>query len=266
MSEIPFFWVDAFTDRPFGGNPAAVCPLQAWLPDAVLQKLAWQHGLSETAFTVRLKSGAYQLRWFTPEREVDLCGHATLASAHVLINECGESSPIRFESQSGPLSVSKNDLNRLVLNFPSRPPNELESPEQYQGLLTALGVSNAVWVGKSRDFLVAFADESTVANISPDFQKMVNFSSSSVIVTAPGDTCDFVSRNFAPGYGIDEDPVTGSAHCTLTPYWAEQLGKSELHARQISARGGDLWCELMADERVAIAGNAVTYLRGTITM
>ncbi len=181
MSEIPFYWVDAFTDRPFGGNPAAVCPLEDWLPDEELQRLAWQHGLSETAFTVPIGSGRYKLRWFTPNTEVDLCGHATLAPAHIILNEGQEGSRVEFESQSGPL-------------------------------------------------FVVLSSEDAVASLQPDFESMVKYSKSSVIVTAPGIDRDFVSRNFAPGYGINEDPVTGSAHCTLTPYWENRLGKSSLHA------------------------------------
>lgn len=263
MSTIPFYWIDAFTNKPFGGNPAAVCPLDAWLPDETLQRMALQHGLSETAFFVRNPDDTFHLRWFTPAREVDLCGHATLAAAAVLFGQHSELAEIRFESQSGELQVRRTSEGRYELDFPSRPPVASDSEVSNAKLLGALGSTGAEWIGKSRDHFVVLANQAAVAALKPDFDRMVEFDTNSVIVSAPGDECDFVSRNFAPGYGIDEDPVTGSAHCTLTPYWSQKLEKDSLVARQISARGGDLWCTHEGD-RVKIAGHAVTYLKGQV--
>ncbi|MBT5901707.1 MAG: PhzF family phenazine biosynthesis protein [Opitutaceae bacterium] len=263
MAIIPFYWIDAFTTKPFAGNPAAVCPLEAWLPDETLQQMALQHGLAETAFFVPQADGSFHLRWFTPARKVDLCGHATLASAAVLFGQNDDLGEITFSSQSGALRVRRNSNGRFELDFPSRPPVEIQNENPVSELLAALGVDQAVWVGKSRDYLVVLSDQDAVAQLSPDFERMVKFDTSSIIVTAPGNDRDFVSRNFAPGYGIDEDPVTGSAHCTLAPYWANRFGKSALTARQISTRGGELWCTVDGD-RVRIAGNAVTYLKGQV--
>lgn len=263
MATIPFFWVDAFTDKPFGGNPAAICPLELWLPDEALQRMAHQHGLSETAFFVPELDGSYHLRWFTPAREVDLCGHATLAAAAVLFGQQPELDDIQFKSQSGQLHVKRDANGRYELDFPSRPPIVSESRDSDAKLLEALGISSADWIGNARDHFVVLSDQASVAALDPDFNRMVQFDTASVIVSAPGDDRDFVSRNFAPGYGIDEDPVTGSAHCTLTPYWAQRLDQKSLSARQISARGGELWCTLDGD-RVKIAGHAVIYLKGQI--
>ena len=264
---LPFYWIDAFTRRAFTGNPAAVVPLETWLPDALLKRMAWQHRLSETAFLVPLPGGGYHLRWFTPDlREVDLCGHATLASAHVLFNELGVSdTPLRFDSRSGPLTVTRDAAGRLELDFPARPPRPLPLDDLPAGLLDALGLSSALSAGLARDYLIVLRDQSAVAAVQPDFTRLAAYDAFAFIVTAPGDDCDFVSRFFAPRSGIDEDPVTGSAHCTLVPYWADRLERRSLHARQISARGGELWCELRGD-RVALAGHAVTYLRGTVAL
>ena len=264
MTRLPFYWIDAFTSHAFGGNPAAVVPLEAWLPDAELQQMALQHGLSETAYLVPMEDGGCQLRWFTPGREVDLCGHATLAAAAVLFTKFPDQDQINFSSQSGPLQVRRDTQGRYELDFPSRPPLPVASSEATEELLAALGVSSADWIGKSRDHFVVLPNQAAVAALTPDFARMKRFDAASVIVTAPGDDHDFISRNFAPGYGIDEDPVTGSSYCTLTPYWAERLQKKSLRARQISTRGGDLWCTL-ADDRVKIAGHAVTYLQGELT-
>ena len=260
---LPFYWVDAFTRKVFGGNPAGVCPLETWLRDDLLQKLAWQHGLSETAFMVRTGENRYDLRWFTPTIEVDLCGHATLASAHVLFNELGlPGTEIAFNSRSGPLVAAKEAANRLGLDFPARSVEKVPAADTLAAALRAapesIHFAQASW-------LAVFPRADDVRNLAPDQSALARLKPGRCIVTAPGDEpdVDFVSRFFAPDAGIPEDPVTGSAHCVLTPYWAERLGKRDLHAKQISARGGELWCS-MAGDRVHIAGHAVTYLRGEI--
>ena len=252
------YQVDAFTSHPFAGNPAAVVPLKEWLPDATMLAIAAENNLAETAYFVG-GDGNYELRWFTPEVEVDLCGHATLASAHVLYDVLKtESGPIRFKTKSGELVVTcKDDL--YVLDFPSRPPVETEVPA---GLIEALG-GKPEKILKSRDYFAVYPSQADVAALNPDFRALAALDVFAVIATAKGEDADFVSRFFAPGAGIDEDPVTGSAHCTLIPYWAEQLGKNQLFARQISKRGGELFCELIGD-RVHIAGRAVLYLKGEI--
>ena len=256
--KLEIYQVDAFTTVPFAGNPAAVVPLESWLPDETMLAIAAENNLAETAFFVGGNSD-YQLRWFTPEVEVDLCGHATLASAHVLYEVLKtESRAIRFQTKSGELTVTcKDDL--IVLDFPSRPPVETDVPD---GFIEALG-GTPVKVLKSRDYFAVYATQGEVAALNPDFKAISALDSHAVIATAKGDDADFVSRFFAPSFGIDEDPVTGSAHCTLIPYWAEQLGKTQLFARQISKRGGELFCELIGD-RVHIAGRAVLYLKGEI--
>jgi predicted PhzF superfamily epimerase YddE/YHI9 len=255
---LPIYQVDAFTSKLFAGNPAAIVPLTEWLPDTLLQSIAQENNLAETAYFVR-EGDAYRLRWFTPAVEVDLCGHATLAAAFVLRECLGYTGPrIDFDSRSGRLTVSCED-GRYWLDFPARPPVaiELETPIR-DGMgrppLAAL---------KARDHLLVYETQAEVAALSPDYARIAETDHFAVIATAPGDDCDFVSRFFAPRQGINEDPVTGSAHCTLTPYWAARLGKTKLTARQISARGGQLWCELHAD-RVRIGGDGVLYLRGEI--
>lgn len=260
----PFYWIDAFSRRVFGGNPAAVCPLEAWPADELLQQIARQNGLAETAYFVRTGEARYHLRWFTPEFEMDLCGHATLASAHVLWAERGEpASRVVFDSRSGPLVVTREEEARLSLDFPARPPKRLEPGAVPPALLDGLGVAPQ-WVGKSRDYLCVLADADAVMALRPNFSRLAELTDTvGVIVTAAGRDCDFVSRFFAPRAGVPEDPVTGSAHCTLVPYWAEQLGRTTLLARQVSARGGELWCTLAGD-RVHLAGHAVTYIRGEL--
>ena len=256
--KLPYYEVSAFTMNAFGGNQAGVCPLDAWLPDAVLQGIAANNNLAETAFTVP-HGDDFELRWFTPAVEMDLCGHATLAAASVLFNERGlNGSEVRFHSRSGLLSVARNG-DVLTLDFPSRPPTPTAAPE---ALIRGLGAMPKE-VLKSRDFLAVFASEAEVRALKPDFGVLKSLDCLGIIVTAPGHDCDFVSRFFAPGAGVDEDPVTGSAHCTLIPHWAQQLGKTKLFARQASARGGELFCELVGD-RVRIGGRAVHYLRGEI--
>jgi PhzF family phenazine biosynthesis protein len=259
--KLRLFQIDAFASRVFGGNPAAVVPLEAWLDDATLQAIATENNLSETAFLVGGK-GEYDIRWMTPATEVDLCGHATLASAWVVFHELEPGrSEVVFRSKSGPLPVVEKD-DRLALDFPSRPPEKADARRERLG--DALGRHPGA-VLAARDLMAVFAREEDVRALAPDMGKLVTFADAGVIATAPGHDCDFVSRFFAPAYGIPEDPVTGSAHCALVPYWAERLGKTILHARQISARGGELVCELRGD-RVEIAGHAVKYLEGTIEL
>jgi predicted PhzF superfamily epimerase YddE/YHI9 len=255
--ELRLFQIDAFTERRFHGNPAAVVPLPRWLDDAVLQAIAQENNLSETAFFVNEES-ALRLRWFTPVHEVDLCGHATLAAAHVILRvlEPGREE-VRFASRSGPL-IARARGEWLELDFPSRPPEPIDAPP---ALAAALGGA-PVEILAARDYFVVYAGEDEVPALRPDFQRLAALDRE-VIVTAPGRACDFVSRFFAPRAGIDEDPVTGSAHCTLIPYWSRRLGKRALEARQLSARGGELRCEDRG-ERVAIAGRAVGYLEGVI--
>jgi PhzF family phenazine biosynthesis protein len=258
MMELNIFQVDAFTRVPFAGNPAAVVPLDTWLPDETMQQIAAENNLAETAFFVRA-GDVYELKWFTPEVEIDLCGHATLASAFVLWNELGfEGERLVFKTRSGELSVA-GDGELFVLDFPSRPAAEIDIPH---GLAEALG-SSPQMVLKSRDLMAVYNTEAEVLALRPDFRAISDLDVHAVIVTAPGDTSDFVSRFFAPAVGVDEDPVTGSAHCTLIPYWAGRLGKNKLYARQVSRRGGELFCELFGD-RVKIGGNATLYLKGEI--
>ena len=257
---IPIYQADAFTDKLFGGNPAAICPLTEWLPDEVMQQIAIENNLAETAFLVKAGSG-HKLRWFTPEYEIDLCGHATLASAHILFTELGfEGDAIHFETVKAGTLIVKRNGDKYTMDFPSRPPIPIEPP---MGLKEALGEKEPVAFLRSRDYFLVYETEQEIKDITPDFFALSKMDTVGVIVTARGDNSDFVSRFFAPGAGIPEDPVTGSAHCNLIPYWAKILGKNELHAYQISARRGELWCELKG-ERVLMSGKAVTYLKGEI--
>jgi len=258
---LPIYQVDAFSSKLFGGNPAAVCPLDEWLPDATLQFIAAENNLAETAYYIR-KNGKFHLRWFTPGVEVDLCGHATLAAAHVIMDIRHEvpDGRVAFESRSGELIVNR-DGDLYALDFPARPPSE-RAPDAR--LFEALGATPKLLLG-ARDLLCVFDTEAEVRAMKPNMEKLAAVDCFAVIVTAPGTDCDFVSRFFAPARGIPEDPVTGSAHCTLIPYWAARLGKTKLFARQVSARGGELWCEHRGD-RVTIAGRAVKYLEGTIVV
>jgi PhzF family phenazine biosynthesis protein len=255
---LEIFQVDAFTKKVFGGNPAAICPLNEWLPAETMQKIALENNLAETAFFVK-KDDGYELRWFTPTVEMDLCGHATLASAYVLYELLGERADVlKFQTKSGLLTVEKKD-DLLVLDFPSRPAVACDVPD---GLIEAIGKTPKE-VLKSRDYLMVYESEEEVRAIKPNFAALLEIDTHAVIVTAKGSDSDFVSRFFAPEVGVFEDPVTGSAHCTLIPYWAEKLGKTKLFARQVSARGGELFCELVGD-RVRIGGNAALYLKGNI--
>jgi PhzF family phenazine biosynthesis protein len=258
--QLPIYQVDAFTGRVFSGNPAAVVPLDAWLPDPVLQAIAAENNLSETAFFVPEADGL-RLRWFTPATEVDLCGHATLASAWVLFEKLGVlGERIEFMTCSGPISVGR-DGDLVVLDFPSRPPKRRIAPD---GLAAALGAEPKE-VLAARDLVCVFADEAEIRALQPRMPALARLDVHAVCVTAPGEDRDFVSRFFAPRLGVPEDPVTGSAHCSLVPYWAKRLGKAELTARQVSQRGGELFCR-DAGERVHIAGRAVLYLEGRISL
>jgi len=259
--KLRLYQVDAFASRVFAGNPAAVVPLERWLDDRTLQAIANENNLSETAFLVG-GNGDYHIRWMTPEDEVDLCGHATLASAWVVFNEIEKGrTEVRFRSQSGPLRVSA-DGDRLALDFPSRPPAAADAA--LEALARALGSRPRAALA-SRDYMAVFETEDEVRALTPDMAAVAALDRMAVIETAPGRDCDFVSRFFVPSLGIPEDPVTGSAHCTLVPYWAERLGKARLFARQVSARGGELWCEDRG-ERVSIAGRCTKYLEGTIDL
>ncbi|MBN2433460.1 MAG: PhzF family phenazine biosynthesis protein [Acidobacteria bacterium] len=256
---ITMFQVDAFTDRLFAGNPAAVCPLDEWLPDEILRQIAAENNLSETAFFVPADQ-EFELRWFTPVSEVDLCGHATLATAHVLFRHLGfDRDLIPFRTrQRGRVHVERSG-DRLVLDFPAWAPVATKPPAS---LLAGLAPKPRQ-VFLSRDYLALYDHEDQIATLVPDYGALSRVDVTGIIVTAPGRESDFVSRFFAPREGIPEDPVTGSAHCTLAPFWAERLGKTELYARQLSPRGGELFCRLSGD-RVKIGGRAVTYLEGKI--
>jgi len=257
---LPLYQVDAFTDRVFRGNPAAVCPLPAWLPDATLQGIAAENNLSETAFFVR-EANDYALRWFTPTVEVDLCGHATLASGYVVMRFLEpQRQSVSFQTRkAGILAVSRRG-DMLVMDFPARPAVAVAPPP---GLLAALG-GRPREVLRARDHLIVYDSADQITALKPDLAALAKVDCWAAIVTAPGaNGVDFVSRFFAPAQGIPEDPVTGSSHCTLAPYWAERLGKTELKARQLSRRGGALTCTLNGD-RVSIAGRVALYLEGQI--
>lgn len=257
---IPIYQVDAFTDKLFGGNPAAVCPLEDWLDPAIMQQIAAENNLSETAFFTKKKK-LFELRWFTPKIEVDLCGHATLASAHVIFNHLGfDEEQIIFSSVSGELGVTRAN-NRLILDFPASPPSPADT---HEGLIQGLGMRPKE-VHKSRDYLALFESEADILSLKPNFDILGKLDCLGIIVTAKGKNSDFVSRFFAPAAGINEDPVTGSAHTTLIPFWAERLKKNVLHAFQLSERKGELFCEL-AGSRVKIGGHAVTFFIGEITL
>ncbi len=250
--ELPIYQVDAFASGPFRGNPAAVCPLEAWLPDALMQAIAEENNLAETVFYVPEGNG-YRIRWFTPAVEVNLCGHATLAAASVIAQP-----EVVFQSKSGELRVIC-EADRYTLDFPSNPARPAEEPA---GLFAAMGATpNQLLHGIYH--LCVFDTESQIRSLEPNMLALSKVEHSALIVTAAGDSCDFVSRFFAPRKGIPEDPVTGSAHTTLIPYWSDRLGKQKMFARQISKRGGELWCEDRG-ARVGISGQAVRYLEGRI--
>jgi len=260
--KLTIYQVDAFADKLFSGNPAAVIPLEEWLDTGLMQRIALENNLSETVFIVRPDDVEtdYAIRWFTPEVEINLCGHATLAAAYVLFNILNfNEAEIRFSSLSGILKVSKED-DLICLDFPSWKPERLDIyPDELSAILD---YEDFVGVYKYRDILVEMENEDAVRNCNPDFSLMKKHIDK-MIITAPGKKVDFVSRFFAPGAGINEDPVTGSAHSQLIPFWAEKLGKDKLHALQLSERGGELWCQ-QKDERVIMKGKAVFYMKGEI--
>lgn len=262
--DLQIYQVDAFTTQLFAGNPAAVVPLDNWIDDSLMQHIAAENNLAETAFLVPVNdaSNHWQIRWFTPAVEVPLCGHATLASAAVIQREFSPASwPIRLDSASGQLTVDV-DGDAFVLDFPA---NEAVSGDPPEGLAEALGVKIAECLMTEGFYMLTVADETAVRALRPDFSKIVSLTKDSIIVTAPGDSVDFVSRFFGPGIGIDEDPVTGAAHCVLTPYWSKRLDKKQLKARQISHRGGNLGCELQGG-RVLLRGHTTFYLEGKLTV
>jgi PhzF family phenazine biosynthesis protein len=262
--KLTLYQVDAFTDKLFGGNPAAVIPLKKWIPDELMQQLAMENNLSETVFFVSSKDKAadYDIRWFTPELEINLCGHATLASAYVIFEILKEKKKkIIFNSKSGLLTVSrKKDI--LEMNFPSWKPERMD--EYPAELLVSLGNPEIAGVYKNRDWLVELLNEDAIKKCQPDFTLMKK-AGEKIIITAPGKEVDFVSRFFAPTAGVDEDPVTGSAHAQLIPFWSYKLGKDKMKARQLSKRGGDIYCE-QKGERVIMGGQCVFYMKGDIEM
>ena len=262
---LSLFQVDAFTDKLFGGNPAAVIPLTAWLDEELMQQLALENNLSETVFFVPSSADGidYEIRWFTPAVEINLCGHATLASAYVLFNILGfDKSEIKFSCKSGILTITKKD-DLITMDFPSWKPGLLT--EYNPSLSEVLGDSTIKNVYQYRDILVELENEEAVKNCEPDFTLMKKHFDK-MIITARGNTVDFVSRFFAPAAGVDEDPVTGSAHSQLIPYWSEKLGKNKMHALQLSQRSGELWVEQVNDERVLISGRCVFYMKGEINL
>lgn len=262
--KLEIFQVDAFTSKAFGGNPAAVVPLQEWLPDETMMEIAAENNLSETAFFVR-NNGRYELRWFTPTVEVNLCGHATLATSHVIFKELKlENEFIKFHSdRSGELGVLKQG-DKLVMDFPAYSATKI-APNAAIALAVGM-VPLETWETQGNMVMLLFRNEADIRSIEPDMNALGKLPYDEVIVTAKGDgETDFVSRMFAPKLGIPEDPVTGAIHCSLIPYWAKELGKDNMFARQVSRRGGELFCELAGD-RVRIGGNAVLYLKGEISV
>jgi len=261
--KLDLYQVDAFTQGVFGGNPAAVVPLESWPADGLLQQIAAENNLSETAFTVPCEGG-FELRWFTPLVEVELCGHATLAAAFVLMTVLEpERRDVRyFTRRAGELSVRKLSERSLELNFPARVPARIDALE---GLGEALGAEPEALFTTEHFALAVFSTEEEILALEPDFRRLARTEPEAVIVSAPGSDCDFVSRMFAPRVGIDEDPVTGSAHCVLAPFWSERLSRNPLTARQLSKRGGELLCEVKGD-RVRISGSAALYMHGTVVL
>ncbi|WP_100657671.1 PhzF family phenazine biosynthesis protein [Alteromonas flava] len=258
--QLPIFQVDAFTTKIFGGNPAAVCPLNEWLNDSTLQQIAEENNLSETAFIV-IKQNTIELRWFTPEAEVDLCGHATLAAAHVIrTQQLSDANPLCFQTRSGELLVH-HERDHYVMDFPSTLVHKCQPPKH---LLQALG-EGVVGAYQGFDYLVEMDTEARITALKPDFSLLSKLDLRGVIVTARGQDVDFVSRCFFPKLRVNEDPVTGSAHCQLAPFWAERLNQQRLQAEQKSQRGGRVMCEVQG-ARVLLAGHAVSYLQGTITL
>lgn len=258
--KLQIYQIDAFASSSFEGNPAAVVPLEEWLPDATMQAIAQENNLAETAFYVATNNG-FHIRWFTPIREVELCGHATLAAAHVLFTIVGyQGDMLSFDSRSGTLSVAKSG-NLLSLDFPCQAPLQCDTPDP---LVQGLGKKPTDCLSHS-DYIAVLEHEQDVLELAPDPESLKQLGLRGVIVTAPSSTYDFVARFFAPKFGIPEDSVTGSAYTQLVPYWSQRMGKTTFHAKQVSARGGELWCSL-EQERVKISGHAVTYMQGTIAI
>jgi len=252
--EISLYQIDAFASKLFEGNPAAVCPLDEWLPDEIMQSIAKENNLSETAFFVP-KGNGFHIRWFTPASEVDLCGHATLATAHVLFNILDyKRDKIEFDSKSGILTVTK-DNDRIVMDFPAQPPVLCDIPKE---IVAAFDIEPVECL-KSEDFIVVFEREIDIESANPDFEQLKKLDLRGVIITAKSTRYDFIARFFAPKYGIPEDPVTGSAYTQLAPYWASKIGSKRFSVKQVSSRGGELTCEIV-DDRVLISGKAIKYL------
>jgi len=258
--EISLYQIDAFASKLFEGNPAAVCPLDEWLSDEIMQSIAAENNLSETVFFVP-KGNGFHIRWFTPASEVDLCGHATLASAYVLFNILGyKKDRIEFDSKSGILAVTQ-DNEWLVLDFPLQPPVPCDIPDEIVAAFDKMPIECL----KAEDFIVVFEREIDIESANPDLGQLLKLDLRGVIITAKSTRYDFVSRFFAPKYGIPEDPVTGSAYTQLAPYWASKMGSNRFRVKQLSARGGELLCEIV-DDRVLIYGKAVKYLEGKINI
>ena len=256
--EIPLYHIDAFASRLFEGNPAAVCPLEKWLPDEIMQSIAKENNLSETAFFVP-KGKGFQIRWFTPTSEVDLCGHATLASGYALFHILGyKGDTIAFDSRSGVLIVTKRE-DRMVMDFPSQPPVLCDTPKEIVQAFEAAPVECL----KAEDYVVVFEHERDIESADPDLSQLSKLDLRGVIITAKSTRYDFVARFFAPKYGVPEDPVTGSAYTQLAPYWASKIGSKRFRVKQVSSRGGELTCELVHD-RVLISGKAIKYMEGKI--
>jgi PhzF family phenazine biosynthesis protein len=263
--KLTIYQIDAFTNKVFGGNPAAIIPLHSWLSEKLMQQIAMENNVSETAFIVPSDNGSeasYHIRWFTPEVEIDLCGHATLASAYVIKTFLEPHvQEVSFTTQkSGELKTYIKD-GKYILDFPARTPASTNTPDK---LLEGLGVTAAVEVLKSRDYFVVLPNEEAVQNMEPDFNLLKEINAA-VIVTAKGQSADVVSRFFYPAAGINEDPVTGSAHCSIIPYWSQKLGTTKIHAKQLSKREGELWCEYK-DDRVLMSGTCVLYMTGEISI
>lgn len=258
--ELDIYQIDAFADKPFQGNPAAVIPLEEWLDDNIMQSIALENNLSETAFFIKTKEH-FHIRWFTPFSEVDLCGHATLASAYVIYNILNyKNDTITFDSRSGVLSVKKNE-DYFVLDFPSQPPVKTDPPPQIKKAFNETIISCL----KSEDYILVFDNEDYVKSVQPDMTVLKSLDLRGVIITSRSKRYDFVTRFFAPKFGVNEDPVTGSAFTQLGPFWADELGKNDLSARQVSFRGGDVLCRVEKD-RVFISGKAVKFLEGKIIL
>ena len=257
--KIPIYQVDAFASVIFKGNPAAVCPLKEWLPDQVMQNIAMENNLSETAFFIE-ENGIYHIRWFTPKAELDLAGHPTLATAHIILNELDKNiNTINFQTKIGDTLKVNLDKNLYIMDFPSRPPKNIN---EIDILYEALGKKPRELLAH-RDLIAIFDNEEEIKSIIPNMSKLMQLSYPSIVISAIGNEVDFVSRNFAPKLGIPEDPVTGSSHCELIPYWSKILNKNEMIAHQLSERGGEIYCGLDND-RVSLGGEAITFLRGEI--